>query len=548
LIRQLFLAVLLVAVITITACDGDNNNVGHNSGTTTATLTGTVSTDKPLAVAEVAIRSLNGNTYNVPINEDGTYAFDAPLQDNRYLLRVDLGNDDFLYAVSHFDSSTTNIQNIHSYSDLVARTWFTDLNLQVKSVFSGNGGFDVLPSAEPLNALEANVQAIVSEVMLKYALSDISLFNSQFLANGTGMDRFLTENPVFIDNRTATIIFNDPITNLQTVAVDRVPLLTTFGVVDELAPETPEQLRALAIGLTEVLVVWSGAKDNIGIARYEVTRGTEVIAVTPYPFYRDTSLPDESSIDYTVVAIDEAGNRSATTVPATANLTTELDEQAPAVPPQPSPANNGTTIDVYWTYDNYDDLARFEVTRTGGDEIITRLTTSPLLEDLRVNSGTVYCYEITAVDAYNTRSEPSPSACITNSGNIIDVETDETPITTLSMAQESMSGREGETITAYVDRQGDTDSEVSVNYVVSPGTAYTGEDYIVTDGTLIWAPGDSIAKQIDVELLTDDVIEESETFSVVLTESSSNAVIVDTTTVVTIFDASADESGNSSAE
>jgi len=525
-----------VTVFTLTACEGGNNNGSNNSATTT--LTGTVSTDKPLAVAEVAIRTLSGATYSVPIDDNGSYSFATPLQDNRYMLRVDLGNDDFLYAVSHFDSSSINIQNIHSYSDLVARTWFTDLSLTAESVFEGNGGFDVLPSDEPLQALEANVQAIVSDVMLKYDLSDVSLFNSEFQASGTGMDRFLTENPVFIDNGAATIIFNDPITNLQTVAVDRVPLLTTFGVVDELAPETPEQLRALAIGVTEVLVVWSGAKDNIGIAKYEVTRGGEVIAVTPYPFYRDADLPEKSSIDYSVVAIDEAGNRSAATVTATANLTTEVDEQAPAVPPQPSPANNGTTIDVYWTYDNYDDLARFEVTRTGGEEIITRLTTSPLLEDLRVNSGTVYCYEITAVDAYNTRSDPSPSACITNSGKAVDAGTDETPITTLSMAQESMSGREGETITAYVERQGDVDSEVSVSYVVSPGTAYTAEDYIVSDGTLIWAAGDSVAKQINVELLTDDVIEESETFSVVLTESSSNAVIADATTDVTIIDAS----------
>ena len=60
--------------------------------------------------------------------------------------------------------------------------------------------------------------------------------------------------------------------------------------------------------------------------------------------------------------------------------------------------------------------------------------------------------------------------------------------------------------------------------------------YTVSDGTLVWADGDITAKQINISLLPDSVIEESESLTIVLASSSTDAVISNPITTVTIID------------
>lgn len=104
------------------------------------------------------------------------------------------------------------------------------------------------------------------------------------------------------------------------------------------------------------------------------------------------------------------------------------------------------------------------------------------------------------------------------------------------MAQESVAGSEGTTISAFVNRLGDSTGEISIDYVFTPGTATEEEDYIAADGTLVWLDGDITARRIDIQLQTDGITEDNETFSAVLTNASSNAVIANSTTSITIVD------------
>ena len=71
---------------------------------------------------------------------------------------------------------------------------------------------------------------------------------------------------------------------------------------------------------------------------------------------------------------------------------------------------------------------------------------------------------------------------------------------------------------------------------VAPVTASVGDDFIATGGTIVWADGDQVAKTIEVQLLADNLVEENETFTIVLTDSSSEAIITEAITTVTIID------------
>ena len=104
------------------------------------------------------------------------------------------------------------------------------------------------------------------------------------------------------------------------------------------------------------------------------------------------------------------------------------------------------------------------------------------------------------------------------------------------MAQDSITGSEGTTVSAFVERIGDPVGEVSIDYTFTAGSATADLDYLGTDGTLVWSDGDVIAKRIFIELLADDIVEENETLSVVLNNSSTNAVVTRASTLVTIVD------------
>src|SRR5207253_6738058 len=65
---------------------------------------------------------------------------------------------------------------------------------------------------------------------------------------------------------------------------------------------------------------------------------------------------------------------------------------------------------------------------------------------------------------------------------------------------------------------------VTVDFYTTDGTATAGSDYLATNGTLTFAPGE-MSKVIWVEIQGDTVYEGDEDFYVVLASSSSNSLI-----------------------
>ncbi len=533
-------SILLVAGSTLTllsGCGGDNNG---NVANLLPAFSGTISTPRGIAEQSIELRSPDGELKEIPVDELGQFALDTIQTGDRYLLRASLGNNNFLYSFAFMPDNTGNRQNLHSYTDLVARTWFADQGLDINFEFANAATIENFPSIDAITTIDTNVQSIVSDALDVYGLAGISLSSAFYEAVDTGIDRFLNENPVIIRNNRATIIVNDPQTNLQAVAVNRVQLQTTFGAVDEIPPQQVQNVRALGAENTDdsgtVVIAWTTATDNIGVATYEIIRDGLLIAHTPFPLYRDSTVSFDTDYSYSIVTVDESGNRSTPSLAVTGRSLSTPDTTAPDIPSSSTLNANTDSVDVFWSHSNLFDLARFEVTRTGGDGILVREVTSPELNDITVASGTEYCYSIVAVDASANRSEPNPTSCITTSGNAVDNQQPTNTPATIEMAQTSASGREGTTISAFVNRLGDASAKISIDYIFAPGTASAEEDYIAADGTLVWPEGDITARQIDFQLQTDGIEEGSETLSVVLTNTSTNAVIANATTSITIID------------
>ncbi len=95
---------------------------------------------------------------------------------------------------------------------------------------------------------------------------------------------------------------------------------------------------------------------------------------------------------------------------------------------------------------------------------------------------------------------------------------------------------EGGDFSLNVVRGGDTSESFEVTYTVQSGTANRGTDYILDDGTLTFGPGVT-SLTIDYTTIDDTFPENDETFEVVLSDPTNDAVLGEPTrTEVTILD------------
>lgn len=104
--------------------------------------------------------------------------------------------------------------------------------------------------------------------------------------------------------------------------------------VDPFAPAAPTGLSAAATGQSTVGLEWTasffdteGNVDHSGISEYEVYRDGSYVGWTTWNTYTATGLSPDTLYEFTVVAVDGAGNTSAAS--AAASATTDADTTAP---------------------------------------------------------------------------------------------------------------------------------------------------------------------------------------------------------------------------
>ncbi|GAA2375091.1 hypothetical protein Cme02nite_04530 [Catellatospora methionotrophica] len=93
------------------------------------------------------------------------------------------------------------------------------------------------------------------------------------------------------------------------------------GGGDTQPPTVPGNLRSTAKTSTSVSLAWNASTDDVGVAAYDVFRGTTLAATVSTTSATVTGLSADTSYSFTVQARDAAGNRSA----ASAALTVRTD-------------------------------------------------------------------------------------------------------------------------------------------------------------------------------------------------------------------------------
>lgn len=97
---------------------------------------------------------------------------------------------------------------------------------------------------------------------------------------------------------------------------------------------------------------------------------------------------------------------------------------------------------------------------------------------------------------------------------------------TLQFTQAQLAVEESvDTVVVVIKRMGLATGEVSVAYRTEDGTAQANSDYTPQQGTLTWADGDTADKVITLTIAADRTAESDETFSLVLADPSTGAVL-----------------------
>ena len=159
-------------------------------------------------------------------------------------------------------------------------------------------------------------------------------------------------------------------------------LLVSTG--DETPPTAPADLSAEAVDARRVDLSWTPAFDNRGVTNYEIYRDGQLLSTTGnVTSFSDTTVDPQTTYEYTVTALDAAGNRSpesnlaAATTPVAPLTTLTFTPVADTRVEDGSPsANYGTSTKLQATggVPKRESYLRFQLAGIGGPVVSATLT------------------------------------------------------------------------------------------------------------------------------------------------------------------------------
>ena len=419
--KSLFIGCLLIG---LSACGGgDPEEEGGLIGTG---IRGTVSELKSLAAELVEIKASSGEISSASLNANRRFNSSTAEGAEPFLLRTNLGNGAFRYALA-FKSMPANV---NSYSDVVIRSWFATIGGDIDSEFNSTGAIDNLPTLAEYNDLSERIFSVIGAAFPAYDVTGEQLLSDDFNADDSGVDDFLDNNPVIVENQNISVLQTDPVTTLQNEASFGLTLNTPDTIVDTQSPNRVDGVRAFGSGPEEIVVVWNPAIDNIGVVAYQVIRDGNLVGTTPFPVFTDTNnLQPNSSFEYEVIAVDGAGLASFASESAIGATLTAASNEPPPVPTDVRViATTGNLVEVSWDTD-VSVVFAFTVFRGVDGEIPVPYvrSTSVRIEDPAVSSGLEHCYQVAAVNTNNIPSARTEPVCITVGSEAVGTTADSFP-------------------------------------------------------------------------------------------------------------------------
>ncbi|MEW9699959.1 fibronectin type III domain-containing protein [Paenibacillus sp. SI8] len=109
-----------------------------------------------------------------------------------------------------------------------------------------------------------------------------------------------------------TINANEVLTEINGLAPRSVSVTdATYSVLDTAAPSIPTNLVSTAKTAVSVSFSWNASTDNVGVKGYEIYSNGVKVSTSISPTYTATNLTPNTNYNFTVKALDAAGNASA---------------------------------------------------------------------------------------------------------------------------------------------------------------------------------------------------------------------------------------------
>lgn len=177
-------------------------------------------------------------------------------------------------------------------------------------------------------------------------------------------------------------------------------------------PAVPTQLISPSQTDKSVTLSWLPSSASQGIKHYEIFRNGTKVGTSTAPSYTDSSLKPSTAYTYTVVAVDQANNRSGASAPLIVTTKgTVVDHEAPSVPTNVVGHPMETGIHLMWkaSSDNVG-VVKYDIYRDG--KLVGSSTTNSHMDE-GLTQATTYSYTIVAVDGAGNRSNASAPIRVT---------------------------------------------------------------------------------------------------------------------------------------
>ena len=172
---------------------------------------------------------------------------------------------------------------------------------------------------------------------------------------------------------------------------------------DDGGPDTPAGFRYAVYSETAAELFWTRPFDNTRAVRYEITRNGTLVATLDATSYFDDSLSPGIRYIYSIVAVDEDDNRSAS---QSVSFMTRGDSSLSENPSTPSgfryAVYSKTAAELFWIRSSDDvRVAGYEIRRNG---ILVETLDASSYFDSSLSPGITYTYVIVAIDDEGNRS------------------------------------------------------------------------------------------------------------------------------------------------
>ncbi|MDX9990211.1 PA14 domain-containing protein [Thiothrix unzii] len=259
---------------------------------------------------------------------------------------------------------------------------------------------DTQAPTQPANLRAQAVTGDSIQLVWQAASDNVAVARYRVLRDGVQVAE--TTTPSFTDNGVSS--FSRYAYNVLALdAAGNVSLMSnplTAYTSDGTPPSVPQALQAFA-DKGQVTLSWQAATDNVGVAAYRVLRDGQEIGTSTAARFGDTSVQQNTTYRYQVVAVDSAGNRSESS--AAVSLLSG-DSTAPSAPANMSANADATRLQVALRWDAANDnvgVAQYRVLRNGRLLAVSKLAT---YTDTDVQLGNTYRYSVTAEDAAGNAS------------------------------------------------------------------------------------------------------------------------------------------------